>query len=78
MLTRRDAIKAGAGGVLGATVPAETAAARSMPAPQRRGYLVVYEDVTGGTECGVVTIISQADGSWLVRSDPTSAEGWLD
>ncbi len=78
MLTRRDAIKAGAGVILGATLPAETSAARPLPAPERRGYLVIYGDATGSTECGTVIITAQVDGSWVVRPDPTSAEGWLD
>ncbi len=77
MLTRRDVIKAGTGVVLGATLPAETGAARPAPALQRRGYLVIYGDGTGSTECGAVIITAQADGTWLVRPDPTSAEGWL-
>ncbi len=64
-------------GALGAPLPAETSAAGPSPAPQRQGYLLVYGDATGPTACGTVIIIEQAGGSWLVRPDPTSAEGWL-
>ncbi len=77
MLTRRDAIKAGASVALGATLTTEATAAGPSPVPQRQGYLLVYGDGIGSTECGTVTVIEQTDGSWLVRPDPTSAEGWL-
>ncbi|MDP9355979.1 MAG: hypothetical protein M3R02_12005 [Chloroflexota bacterium] len=78
MSTRRDALRAGAAVVLAAARPVEASAARPVPAPERKGYLLVYGDATGSTECGTVIITAQADGSWLVRPDPTSAEGWLD
>ncbi len=76
-ISRRAALKAGAGVVLGATLPAATTAARPMPAPERRGYLVIYDDATGLGACGTVVIVAQPGGSWVVRPDPTSAEGWL-
>ncbi len=76
-MNRRDALKAGAGLALGATLPTETTAARPAPAPEWQGYLLVYGDTTGSTECGKVVIVPRADGSYLVWPDPTSAEGWL-
>ncbi|MDP9472456.1 MAG: hypothetical protein M3Q71_17605 [Chloroflexota bacterium] len=78
MSTRRDALRAGAAVVLAAARPVEASAARPVPAPERKGYLLVYADATGPNECGTVLVTEQADGTWLVRLDPTSAEGWLD
>ncbi len=77
MLTRRDAIKAGAGVALGATLPAETAAARPMPAPQRRdggmkveGFLIAFVNDDDGRRIGehhLSFVATPGPGGWVLE-----------
>ncbi len=52
MITRRDAIKAGAAVALGATLPTEATAARPTPAPERRGGGVRLEGLLAAWASG--------------------------